>query len=317
MKLLFLRGQVPSDRPKEQIMFDRLADCDDMWSQLASEICRGGYGEIWYEKGSRVTRYTNDFVERWVPRYRTSKISFSPNVVFARGGFPYMLAEAVKYADAFKIHYGAGQRIVPKKGQPWDLVLVDTVEQLDRAQRNGYHAELFIKPAADNIFKPKKMQRKYDIIHVANFNPNANKGHRFLFRRLKSYKVLQVGTPRPRWEHKWPNVNFRGWMPRKSLPALYGMAKIAVVVTMGKDSCPRVISEALACDCPVLVNVTTQLWYDKYITPETGRITCKATFEDDVAQMLKDWESFNAGAYYRRELSMSVAAARVRGLIRF
>ena len=131
MKLLFLRGQVPSDRDRRQIMFDSLDDHDDMWVQLAHELVKltNGYGEVWYERGHRVTRYNDKFLERWVDRWTGYKCNFSPDVVFARGGFKIMLREAEKYKSAFKIHYGAGHRVVPKSGQCWDLVLVDTHKQ--------------------------------------------------------------------------------------------------------------------------------------------------------------------------------------------
>ncbi len=315
MKLLFLRGQVPGDRPKDQIAFDSLHENDDVWTHLAYELCKDGYGEVWYEKGSRVTRYAPNFVERYVSRYREAEVSFDPDVVFARGGFGFMCEEAFRHRKAFKIHYGAGRRVIPKPGQPWDLVLVDDRTQLLKTRRLGYRAELFIKPAADHIFRPVTGEKRYDVIHVANFNPNANKGHRFLLKRLQPYKVLQVGIARPGWAKKWPNVTFKGWVPRKLLPGMYAQAKIGVVVTQGKDSCPRVIPEALACGCPLLVHSSTKLWWEKYVTSETGMSCSKATFHDQFPKMLDAWESFDPRGYYERHLSLKVAAEHIRRLI--
>jgi len=184
LKLLFLRGQVPSDRPKEQIMFNDLLSNDDMWTWLAYELVNrtGGYGEVWFEKGDRLVKYTDNFVDRWVPRYSTTTCGFKPDVVFARGGFGFMLEEAKRHKGAFKIHYGAGKRVVPKyANEPWDLVLADTTKQMQAIRAKGYNAKLFVKPAAENVFFPVSSSKKYDIIYVANWNPNANKGHHFIF----------------------------------------------------------------------------------------------------------------------------------------
>ncbi len=321
MKLLFLRGQVPGDRPKEQIVFDSLQANDDMWTQLAHAMLQpDDYGEIWYEKGERVARYATNFVERWVPRYRTTKASYVPDVVFARGGFPFQLAEAKRHSASFKIHYGAGERVVPKRGQPWDLVLTDTLMQLDKVRARGYRAEMFIKPAADNVFKPKQQfvsKKKFDVIYVANWNPNTNKGHRYLLPSLREagVSVIVVGINRPGWPRKYPGFDFEGWQPRRLLPGYYAMAKLAVVRTLGKDSCPRVIPEALACNCPILVSEGTKFWRERYLTPRTGRMFNKSAFQDELQYALSHWQWFSPRAYYDAHLSLKCAARHIRRLI--
>ena len=319
MKLLFLRGQVPWDRDPKQIMFDNLDKQDDMWVQLASHLVRDGdEGEVWYEKGDRVARYRDNFVERWLSRYSESTPDFGdPDVVFARGGFSFMRIESQRHKNAFKIHYGAGERVVPKPGQGWDLVLVDTFEQKAKAESRGYRTELLIKPASDNIFKPLggPGQKKFDIIFCANHNPNTNKGHRFLLPELKKYSVIQAGIKRPGWARKWKNVKFTGWVPRKRLPELYSQAKVAIVWAPGKDSCPRVIPEALACGVPVLVGQSTKFWHEKYITPETGLLTDKPKLQGRLKQLLQQWPDMDPHAYYQEHLSLKVAADHIRNLI--
>jgi glycosyltransferase involved in cell wall biosynthesis len=320
MKLLFLRGQVPSDRPARQIMFDKLEQNDDMWTQLAWELVNqtGGYGEVWYEKGKRRAQYRENFVERWVARYAQTPVSFDPDVVFTRGGFKIHRAKAAQFPKAFKIHYGAGQRVIPGPRQHWDLVLVDTPEQLERAQANGYNAQLFVKPAADNIFRPASpisAHPEFDVIYVANFNHNANKGHRFLLPNLRGVRLLHVGIGRRGWPAKFPNTSFTGWVRRADLPSLYARAKVAVVMTAGKDSCPRVIPEALACDTPIVVSEGTRLWHSQYITPETGRTFTKDTFVKVLSEVLGDWRSFRPREYYERELSLPVAARHILRII--
>lgn len=322
MNLLFLRGQVPSDRPASQIAFTKLSACDDMWTQLAyALLCDNDYGEIWYEKGNRITRYADNFIERWVSRYANTRCMFRPDVVFARGGFGFQLEEAKAHKKAFKIYYGAGERVIPKPGQPWDLVLADTMEQYDRIEQAGYSPLMFIKPAAENIFHPVKNvveAKRYDVIFVANWNPNANKGFRFLLPVLRDagIKTLHVGVGKPKWPAAYPNVDFVGWQRRHLLPAYYFMAKVAVVWATGKDSCPRVIPEAMASGCPVLVSRNTKLWHKKYITPKTGCLASKEDFLKVLQDMLGRWRAFDSRKHYEDNLSIAVSAENIRKAIR-
>lgn len=319
MKLLFLRGHVPSDRPASQITFDRLRDNDDVWTQLAAAmVSEGDYGEIFYEKGNRVARYRDNFVERWVPRIQHHRPSFDPDVLFVRGGFPYQLAEAKRQPNAFKLYYGAGERTVPNGGQPWDLVLTDTLAQCDKARARGYRAEMWIKPAAENVFHPSKMAvpKKYDVIYVANWNPNAYKGHDFVLPQLQGCRALHVGVCRSRWRQRFPHIEFTGREPRRLFPGFYALSKVAVIMTRGKDSAPRVVPEALACNCPILMATSTKLWHAKYITPETGRLFDRDNFNMVLTDMLNRWESFSPRRYYDANLSMACAVDHIRELIR-
>lgn len=317
MKLLFLRGQVPSDRPASQITFDSLDKCDDMWTQLAYALLGPkDYGELWYEKGQRAVKYKPNFTERWVPRYAAARCTFKPDIVFSRGGFPYQLEEAIRHKEAFKIYYGAGARSVPKAGQPWDLVLTDTTKQYDVASHRGYRAWMLVKPAADNIFHPIDIgvKRKYDVIFVANYNVGANKGFNFLLPILNSsgLRVIHVGINRSGWRSRYANIDFVGWQSRRLLPSYYSMAKVAVVWTAGKDSCPRVVPEAMACGCPVLIGNKTRIWLSRYITETTGRVATGKGFIPTLHEMLAVRDSLHPREHYDKFLSLKVAAAHIR-----
>jgi len=49
MNILMLRGQVPQDRDPQEIVFDTIEECDDMWTQLAfSMVNEKDHGEVWY-----------------------------------------------------------------------------------------------------------------------------------------------------------------------------------------------------------------------------------------------------------------------------
>jgi len=182
MKLLFLRGSVPTDRDPKQIMYENLHECCDVWTQLARSLSINGYGEVWYWGGNRTVEYAENFIERWVPTYDINP-TFVPDVIFARGGFPQYDIVMKKHPSAFKIYYGAGKRFIPQnKFKKYDLIIVDTPKQLAKVRKScpDIRSELFIKPAADNIFSPIDIEKEYDVIFSANAHKAGIKGHDFV-----------------------------------------------------------------------------------------------------------------------------------------
>jgi len=325
MRLLFLRGQVPQDRDPKQIMFDSLKDCDDMWTQLARRLSHSGYGEVWYWGGTRKIRYAHNFVERWLPDFGHKTVGplldeLCPNIVFARGGFPEY-DTVLKASGGQRIYYGAGsKRFFPQtRFLAYSLVLVDSPKKLNKVRKKfpDIKSDLFLKPACDNIFRPCPGNKKFDVIFVANEHPKGIKGHEFALSKIpRNMYVLQVGVASKQLRKKFPNVHFTGWVPRKQLPGLYGQAKVAVVACTERDSCPRVIPEALACNCPILVLDSVSFWSDKYITPLTGRLTTKKQFVDDLRGMVANYEQLQPRQEYMARLSMDVAVNRLWSLTR-
>lgn len=315
MRLLFLRGMVPTDRDPKQIMFNNLDECDDMWTLLAHELCKQNYGEIWYWGGKRKTQYKNNFVERWMPKLK--RTDFQPDVVFARGGFKEYDQILKQYPNSFKIYYGAGKRFYPQyQFKEFDLILNDTIGQLKQTQRlfPNIRCSLFIKPAADNIFKPKKVSKEYDVIHVGNEHPH--KGHKFLFKNLpNNIRILQVGKLSGAIKKEFPHIKFIQWVPRKKIPNLYAKSKIAICWCENVDSCPRVIPEAIACGCPILISKKVNIWVDKYINSMTGKLCDAGSFRETVIDMLENYRSFHPYQYYQSNLSIQKASLFLKGLI--
>lgn len=324
MKLLFLRGQVPQDRNPKQIMFDDILDCDDMWSQLARYLSIGGYGEIWYWNGKRKVKYNENLVERWIPKFKKYKSSFIPDVIFARGGFPEYDCVLKRYPNAYKIYYGAGTRSYPQgkcKFTNFNLILNDTKKQVKATRKKNpkTRVEILIKPVAENIFKPvaENIFKKYDIILVGNYNSRVDKGHDFAFKRIpKNYKILCAGIVPKNIRRKYSHVKFTGWLPRKRLPKLYSQSKIAIVCCGTIDSCPRVIPEALACDCPLLVLDRVNFWREKYINDKTGRLSSKADFMKNLEWMVKNYQDFSPYNYYKDNLSLQISVDRLNDYIK-
>ncbi len=319
MNLLFLRGQVPRDRNPKQIMFDRLEDCDDVWTQLANHLSKDGHGEVWYWGGKRKVVYRDNFIERWMPDYKKHKPTFSPDVVFSRGGFPQYDVVLERHPKAYRIYYGAGRRFLPQSSfRKYNLILVDTPKQLKRARNNfpKIRSELFIKPAADNIFKPHEEEKEYDVIFSSNEHKAGIKGHNFILPQFPNdLKMIQTGIVSPKLRVQYPNVEFTGWIPRRKLPALYSKSRIAVVCCADVDSCPRVIPEALACGCPLLILDSVNLWHDKYINDQTGRKVSRRDFFMEMRDMIDTHTEYSPYNYYRENLSLEKAAEHIKGII--
>jgi len=324
MRLLFLRGKVPTDRDPKQIMFNKLSENCDMWTQLAAKISMGGCGRIWYWGGTRQVRYSGTFIETWLKSFGSGAVNlacdFEPNTIFARGGFPEYDKILAEFPKAYKIYYGAGKRYFPQtKFKQYDLILVDTLEQRKGAQDrfSKTRVELLVKPAADNIFKPVVGQKKiYDVIFVGNESKGDMKGHRFVLSHIPpGLKVLVVGIASKKLKRKYQGVTFTGWVPRRKLPKYYAQSKIAVIACVEKDSGPRVLAEALACGCPVLVRAGLRCDVAKYVNSSTGMITADCNFAQDVTMMVVSYEGFNAREYYLKNLSLDVAADHIRSML--
>ncbi len=316
MRLLFLRGQVPTDRDPRQIMYDRLEDNCDMWTQLGAEIAKDGYGEVWYWGGNRCVKYRDNFVERWKPSLNDKKDDFQPDVIIARGGFPEYDAVMQRHPKAFKIYYGAGKRYFPQsRFKSYNLIITDSERQLGEVKNKfpNIKSTLFVKPAADNIFKPISGDKECDVIFVGNEHAAGIKGHDFILKNVpKSLKMIQAGIVSKKLRRSFPHVSFTRWIPRRQIPELYAKSKVAVVCCKGIDSCPRVIPEALACDCPLLVLDSVRFWHDKYINEKTGKICTKESFVSDLQDMVDRYTDFVPYAYYNDNLSLKIAAQQLR-----
>lgn len=318
MKLLLLRGQVPQDRDPQQIMFGSLAECDDVWTQLAARLAEDDYGEVWYWGGRRRVDYRDNFTERWIPDFGITEHDFDPDIIFARGGFVEYDQVLRRHPRAFKIYYGAGRRFLPTSAfTDYDLILNDSPNQLAIVKEKIPHikSSLFIKPVAENIFRPVPGSKEYDVIFVGNEMSSGIKGHGFLLPSIpRDLRVVQVGIASEKLRRAYPNICFTGWIPRKHIPPLYGKSKVAICGCDTIDSCPRVIPEALACDCPLLVLDGVRLWQDKYITDASGAVCSRLAFPEKLSWMVENRGLFSPYEHYRSNLSLDIAAEHLMRL---
>jgi len=319
MNWLLLRGAVPIDRDHNEIIFSSIKETDDMWSLLFQELLdESDYGEIWYYgKTGRNHRMSNNLVERWVGNYGTYETNFSPDIIFARGAFIEYHKVFYRFPKSLKIRYGAGRRFFPQQGfYDYDIILQDSPEQVKicEAKFPKVLTTLFIKPAADNIFYPIEQEKEFDVCFPAN-GSQPFKGHGFVYGTVpKDIKLLNLGNTS---KTKYPNNVTSYRVLRKEMAEHYAKCKVGIVTVAGNiDSCPRIISEMLACDLPIIVLDEVRFWKDKYIESaassrspfSTGEITNKASFWDYVRFVLNNLELYAPRKYYEENLSLEKSA---------
>lgn len=314
MKLLFLRGGVPSDRDPQEIVFDRLDDNCDMWTHLAYQMSSNGSGQIWYYGGKRKHKFAENFIERWIPSFSSTKHDFDPDVIFCRGGFEHYDQVLKRHPKAFKIYYGAGVRYLPQyEFKDYNLILVDSERQLEDAKKKFPYikSDLFIKPAAENIFQPIEGIVKYDIMFCVNHA--RMKGLDFFVENLpKDLKAIVVGNTPKSIVLGNTHIDFtRKRVPRKDLPKYYSQSKVSICCSTSYDSCPRVIPESLSCNTPIICLDSVHVWRDKYINDKTGKMSSKEDFFTTIRNVINNINSYEPRKYYNNNLSLDVCKKRI------
>lgn len=289
MKLLFLRGQVPTDRSPKEIMYEKISDIDDMWIRLAIDmvheecITTDRELEIWYWGGKRKHKYAPHITERWIPDFKKHRSKFEPDVIFCRGGFKEYHCVLNRYPNALKIYYGAGKRFLPQKGYiDYDIILVDSERQAELA-RKMYQKPLvttWIKPALDGLFRPLNLEKKYDCCFVAIHPKDDRKNVKWVHETIpNNISVLQLGNA-----CKVPkNVNIKvKKVHRQKMPKAMSKCRVGIVPYTKHDSAPRVIPEFLACGIPVIIMDTCRH------NNQMGQIASKSAFWDAVKLTLEN-----------------------------
>jgi hypothetical protein len=262
---LFLRGAVPSDRDPQEIKHMFLEDEDDMWIHLfaglvgpydVGTVVYYGADDCWkrnYRENLEVcacVRLENVQVDNW-------------DFILARGGFKVQ-DDFCARSPGFKIYYGAGKRFIPSGEVKWDLVLVDSFGQLDDVRKVGYKAELLLKPAAP-LFKPKAVEKQFDLCYVPNQPNNPNKGCSWVYRTAPSdCTILQLGYPVKNMVTPKNVTSIR--VPRWEVPEWMSKCRVGLVPYGKEDSGPRVIPEMMACGLPVVC--CNEVNFSPLLTPQ-------------------------------------------------
>lgn len=329
MKLLMLRGQVPRDRPKKEIMWGSIGESNCVWEHLAYYL-GDERSEILYWGGRREVNYDQKSTVKWVKSLKHYVPDFVPDIIFARGGFKEYVPILKKFPKAFRIYYGSGARYRPKDKIKYDLVLCDSERQRKKIISIGMNGQLWIKPAIDSLFYPRNDYKKYDVCYVgdARFPFRAKiKGIKLAYSIPKDLTMLHLG-----WNGKYKppkNVKVKR-ITRDKMPEYISRCRVGIVPYRGfYDSAPRCIPEFLACGLPIVVLDEVNFWGKKYLglreneTHNTvmGFIEKKNNFWKGVRFKVEcyhervHYEPEEIVNYYKKNLSMPVAVKHLKELI--
>lgn len=307
MKLLFLRGK--ADRPKD-IAYPSIEACVDTWEQLAFAMTGAeDTTKVLYWGGNRKVYYADNFSIHWIHDFH-SYAGMEPDTIIARGGFKEYVPLLKDYPDAFKVYYGANHGVIPNDGIKYDLILCDSPQQKEKAEKHGYKAELFIKPAPPQ-FKPMDIDKKYDCLFAAVWPEDERKHVRWVYKTVpKDLSVLQVGHyPKA----KVPaNVKVK-MLGKNDMPKAICKSRVVIAPYKSADSCPRIIPEALACGVPVIALKDVNVWKEKYKIA----MTPKNEFWQWVRTMVRNHEILSAEIreYYSANLCVKIAGEYLKNLI--
>jgi glycosyltransferase involved in cell wall biosynthesis len=212
-------------------------------------------------------------------------------------------------------------RYIPRDGQFYHLILVDSPDQMKPVQEAvpGAVVRLFWKPAVDHLFAPNGAAKEWDLVFNCHA-PKEFKGLSWLAPLVpKGTRVLRIGQPDPWFEEAHASgrlkVTFTGLVPLEEVPSWLCRAKVGVCCDDGKyDSGPRIVSEMIACGLPVLVRDTVRINTSRYITPKTGLVVTADTFGHWFGKVLKKYDRLGDRRYYERHLGLVPAAAHILAL---
>jgi len=299
---LFLRGKAAAIYEKS-----------DMWQSLFINMigCNEKGEMICYGK-KEFHQILNNFSIICTDDIKNYEAPFEPNVIFSRGGFGWNDIILNKYKSTIKIYYGAGIRYNPKSDIYYDIILTDCKEFLTNCKLDHSNSKVvpWIKPAHPDFVPPLSYSYEYDICYIGN-GQRPHKGHQFVKETcLKNLKILHLGT---RSEVDDLNNVVNKSVPRDEMPYWIGKCKIGIIPYTSADSCPRAMSEMLACGLPVIALDTVNFW------PEIYRdviISNKENFWNDINKILNsDINHKKISDTYQNELSMEVASSYLKNLI--
>ncbi len=284
--------------------------CQDMYVCLWRRVCEllGCCGEVWWVGWSPVLcRHSDTFIERGVPVRGASPIFKRPSMIFNRGGFPKYAPILQEFSGTPKMYYGAGSRFLPSTDD-YSIIYYDSYERQKKLSQYKAPLAPMIKPAVERFFRPVDVEKKYDVLLMSS-SPGPHKGYAWFYQNLPQWAtVLRVGRP-DQWSlamKRSERVTLVGPIERAKIAEIACQARVGVVMSEPMDGCPRILSEMLAMDIPILVRAGVTLIPDLYLSRFSGCVCSENDFADVLASMLA--RIYQPAKWYSEHLSMEIAA---------
>ena len=213
--------------------------------------------------------YGKKFIQKFVDNFSECLKFPKPFITLWRGGFSEydkLTRKNHKFFGPRSLYLGAGRRLFPQRGGKYDVVLLEA----ERDFNKSFKCLPFYKTANLEIFKPISSKKEYDVCWICNFSQIHHKGQEFFIssvsksKFLKSLKIVHVGN-KPKAGKKLckkynvGNIEFKGLLSRATLNVILNQSRIGIVTSNEVDGCPRVSTEILMSETPLLVRDKTRL----------------------------------------------------------
>lgn len=276
--------------------------------------------EIWYQgdnehKPCTAFVHNSGLIERYWPEgFEGVTEKDAPDVLFVRGDKDAYHSVIRKFRDAFKVYYSAGHYYLPPSGFQWHLVFVDDPRHVKEAEEDAYcPVRLFKKSCVDKYFPGRRGEGAVDIYFTCNAPQAGIKGLRFflrlLSRELRGISAFCVGLRDAGMEKEFAGlpVYFTGFLPRTWVGQLMARSKLGLVLSNERDGSPRVISEYLCADLPIVVREQTTC-SPFYVNDRTGVTPCDADMAGAIKYVLGNRDKFDPRNYFMEHLTMEKSA---------
>lgn len=208
------------------------------------------------------------FIQRWVRNFTQTLKYSAPEISLWRGGFREYDDITKLHPEHFglKLYLGTGQRTYPQYGGKYDWILQEDEQDF----RPGHKCIPFYKTASPHIFKNNNVDIKWDICWPCNFTQLRYKGQSDFIRTIAKYPSLQelniVHCGNEPLKGKMmcirsgiQNIKFLGLKTRQELCNILNQSKFGLCMSNRQDGCPRVVTEILMTETPMILNEKTRL----------------------------------------------------------
>lgn len=208
------------------------------------------------------------FIQRWCRNFTQTLKYFSPSMSLWRGGFKEYDDITKLHPEHFgvKLYLGTGKRTYPQYGGKYDVIL----QEDEKDFKADYKCMPFYKTASPYIFKSDNVNIKWDICWPCNFSQIRHKGQEEFITTIAKYPSLQklkivhcgnkpeVGK-RMCEKYGVKNIKFLGWQTREELCNVLNTSKFGLCMSNRVDGCPRVATEILMTETPMILSEKTRL----------------------------------------------------------
>jgi len=212
------------------------------------------------------------YSQKWIQDLSETLKYPKPTMSFFRGGFKIYDVVTKSNPDHFglKLYLATGNRIYPQWGGKYDIFLQEDKEDF----RKDLKCLPFYKTASPQIFHPPPYNvvynLDYDLCWPCNFTQIRQKGQEFFIRTIGSSKYLkslaivhcgnrpEIGKQLCR-KYGVKNIKFLGSLERTELSNILNRSRFGVCMSNKVDGCPRIATEILMSETPLIVRNKTRL----------------------------------------------------------